>query len=157
MKGSVFNKIVLFKQSLFSMPWMVAGFLLAARPLLLEKALYLSIAFFSARTVGMCLNRLIHHKIHAKNPRTATRALPQGEISRKELLIFTLFLFILFFWSAFFINTLCFALSPFIALLLVGYSFTKRFTWGCHFVLGLIQCFSPLCAWLAVTGSFAVE
>lgn len=154
---STLNRLVLLSQSLFGLPWILAGALLPGRGYSVSAscAIWLVVAFMSARLSGMGLNRIIDQYIDAKNPRTASRPLPMGEISRKSVLLFSLFCLFIFGIATYQVNTISFALSPLIALLLVGYSFTKRFTWGCHFVLGAIQFFGPFLAWTAVTGSLS--
>lgn len=154
---STFNRLVLLSQSLFGLPWVVAGALLPGRGYSVSAscAIWLVIAFMSARLSGMGFNRIIDQYIDAKNPRTASRPLPMGEISRKTVLLFSLFCLFIFFMATYQVNTIAFALSPIIALLLVGYSFTKRCTWGCHLVLGAVQFFGPFLAWTAVTGSLS--
>lgn len=158
-------QLVLFKQSFFGLPWVVVG---ALFPLFDEqisknfhldfmKFLYLFCVFFSARFCGMCLNRLIDERIDAKNPRTQNRLLQQGAVSSLEVLVWSILFLCLFFYFAFQLNTSCFFASCIAALLIVAYSFTKRFTTSCHFILGLIQFFAPVCAYLAMTETLTLS
>lgn len=104
----------------------------------------------------MAFNRWLDVKFDAMNPRTAIREIPRGIISKGSALRFVIFNGIAFIVCTWFINPLCFALS-FVALAVVlGYSYTKRFTPLCHLVLGLGLSLAPIGAYLAVTGHFAL-
>jgi 4-hydroxybenzoate polyprenyltransferase len=108
-----------------------------------------------ARSAAMAFNRWLDVKFDALNPRTAIREIPQGIISKNSALRFVIFNCIAFAVCTWFINPLCFGLS-FVALAVVlGYSYTKRFTPLCHLVLGLGLSLAPIGAYLAVTGHFA--
>lgn len=109
-----------------------------------------------ARSAAMAFNRYLDRSFDAKNPRTAIREIPAGIISANSALLFTIIMSALFIITTYFINTLCFALSPVALLVVLGYSFTKRFTPLCHLVLGLGLSLAPIGAYLAVTGSFAL-
>ncbi|MBS0654144.1 MAG: 4-hydroxybenzoate octaprenyltransferase [Verrucomicrobia bacterium] len=155
------EKLVLFRQTLFGLPWVLLSALLAysqertVHPTL-STWLYIIGAFCAARFSGMCLNRIIDRHIDAKNPRTCQRALPRGEVSLQTCALLTAFFMGLFLYFTYLLGPLCFQLSWIIAPLLCLYSYTKRFTLLCHFVLGLIQFFGPLCAWVAVTGELSL-
>jgi 4-hydroxybenzoate polyprenyltransferase len=107
-----------------------------------------------ARSAAMAFNRYLDRSFDAQNPRTAIREIPAGIISANSALLFTIIMSALFITITFFINTLCFALSPIALLVVLGYSFTKRFTPLCHLVLGLGLSLAPIGAFLAVTGKF---
>lgn len=107
-----------------------------------------------ARTAAMAYNRYADRKIDAKNERTKTREIPSGKISASSSLALVIFSCVLFIITTYFINTLCFYLSPVALLLVLGYSLTKRFTWLCHLVLGLGLSLAPMGAYLAVTAHF---
>jgi 4-hydroxybenzoate polyprenyltransferase len=107
-----------------------------------------------ARSAAMAFNRYIDRAFDYKNPRTATREIPSGIISEKSALYFTIVNSILFVCTSYFINQLCFLLSPLALLIILGYSYTKRFTYWCHFILGLGLSLAPIGAYLAVTGRF---
>lgn len=109
-----------------------------------------------ARSAAMAFNRYLDRKFDAKNPRTAIREIPSGIISAQNALIFTLVSCALFLVTCFFINRLCFYLSPVALLVVLGYSYTKRFTPFCHLILGLGLSLAPIGAYLAVTGAFAL-
>lgn len=107
-----------------------------------------------ARSAAMAFNRYLDRNFDAQNPRTAIREIPAGIISANSALLFTITMSALFIITTYFINTLCFALSPVALLVVLGYSFTKRFTPLCHLVLGLGLSLAPIGAYLAVTGKF---
>lgn len=107
-----------------------------------------------ARSAAMAFNRYLDRHFDARNPRTAIREIPQGVISPRNALLFTTLSSLLFMACAFFINRLCFYLSPVALAVVLGYSYTKRFTPLCHLVLGLGLSLAPIGAYLAVTGQF---
>jgi 4-hydroxybenzoate polyprenyltransferase len=107
-----------------------------------------------ARSAAMAFNRYLDSAFDAKNPRTAIREIPAGIISKSSALRFVLFNSLAFVVTTFFINRLCFYLSPVALLVVLGYSYTKRFTPLCHLVLGLGLSLAPIGAYLAVTGVF---
>lgn len=109
-----------------------------------------------ARSAAMAFNRYLDRHFDARNPRTAIREIPAGIIRANSVLWFTIINCILFITCTFFINRLCFYLSPVALLVVLGYSFTKRFTPLCHLVLGLGLSLAPIGAFLAVTGEFAL-
>lgn len=109
-----------------------------------------------ARSAAMAFNRYLDRRFDAKNPRTAIREIPSGIITPKNALLFTIVNCILFIASCFFINKLCFYLSPVALAVILGYSYTKRFTPLCHLILGLGLSLAPIGAYLAVTGQFAL-
>jgi 4-hydroxybenzoate polyprenyltransferase len=109
-----------------------------------------------ARSAAMAFNRYLDRNFDAKNPRTAIREIPAGIIHANSVLLFTIVNSILFITCTFFINRLCFYLSPVALLVVLGYSYTKRFTPLCHLILGLGLSLAPIGAYLAVTGQFAL-
>lgn len=108
-----------------------------------------------ARSAAMAFNRYLDRQFDAKNPRTAIREIPAGILKANSVLWFTIINCILFITCTFFINRLCFYLSPVALLVVLGYSYTKRFTPLCHLVLGLGLSLAPIGAYLAVTGTFS--
>lgn len=108
-----------------------------------------------ARSAAMAFNRYLDRRIDARNPRTAVREIPAGVISPRGALTFTIISSLLFIACTFFINRLCFYLSPVALAVVLGYSYTKRFTPLCHLILGVGLSLAPIGAWLAVMGSFA--
>lgn len=157
-KTGTFSKLwdlLRFEQTLFALPIAVSSSLWAAggRPPLVPW-LWMILAMVGARTAGMSANRLIDARIDAKNPRTADRLLPAKKISPLAVLLVMFGSLALLAGSAYMLNPLCFKLCPLAFLLLLGYSYLKRFTWACHFGLGAVQACGPLGAWMAITGTF---
>jgi 4-hydroxybenzoate polyprenyltransferase len=109
-----------------------------------------------ARSAAMAFNRYLDRKFDAKNPRTAIREIPSGILKANNVLWFTIASCILFIACCFFINRLCFYLSPVALAVVLGYSYTKRFTPLCHLILGLGLSLAPIGAYLAVTGHFSL-
>ena len=109
-----------------------------------------------ARSAAMAFNRYLDRSFDAKNPRTAIREIPAGILNANSVLLFTIVNCVLFIACTFFINRLCFYLSPVALLVVLGYSYTKRFTPLCHLVLGLGLSLAPIGAYLAVTGQFSL-
>lgn len=107
-----------------------------------------------ARSAAMAFNRYLDRDIDALNPRTAIREVPKGIITPKNALAFTIANCLLFITCTFFINRICFFLSPVALAVVLGYSYTKRFTPLCHLILGLGLSLAPIGAYLAVTGVF---
>ena len=107
-----------------------------------------------ARSAAMAFNRYLDSSFDAKNPRTAIREIPAGIISKQSALGFVILNCLLFIASSYFINPICFYLSPVALLVVLFYSYTKRFTALCHLVLGIGLSLAPIGAYLAVTGKF---
>lgn len=149
------GRAVMIEHTLFSLPLAVTAFLMesAGRPPWRVTVLVL-LAVFGARNAANALNRLIDAQIDAANPRTANRDLPAGRVSKKALLAFTAFCSLLFLAAAALLNPLCLALVPAAAFLIGGYSYTKRFTWLCHWWLGLTCSAAVMGSFLALTGRF---
>jgi len=112
------------------------------------------ICMITARSAAMAFNRYLDRKWDALNPRTAIREIPKGIITPKNALILTIVSCLLFIAATFFINRICFFLSPVALAVVLGYSYTKRFTPLCHLILGLGLSLAPIGAYLAVTGRF---
>lgn len=115
-----------------------------------DRAAWILAAMVTARSSAMAFNRLVDRRFDAANPRTADRALPRGLLSPAFVAGFALAMAALFVVAASRLNDLCFRLSPVALVVVLGYSFTKRFTWLSHFVLGLGLGLAPVGAWLAV-------
>lgn len=113
---------------------------------------WIFLAMFGARSAAFGLNRLADRHIDAKNPRTAKRAIPAGLLKPLEVILFIILSFAVFFWATYMLDPFAFRLLPIAIFLLIIYSFTKRFTWLCHLVLGLTTALAPLGGWVAVTG-----
>ena len=109
-----------------------------------------------ARSAAMAYNRYLDRKWDALNPRTAIREIPKGIITPKNALLFTIVCCLLFVLCTYFINPLCFYLSPVALAVVLGYSYTKQFTPLCHLILGAGLALAPIGAYIAVTGRFQV-
>jgi len=118
------------------------------------KFLLVILCMVFARSAAMAFNRYLDRSFDAKNPRTAIREIPSGILEANNVLLFTIANCLLFIVCTFFINKLCFYLSPVALLVVLGYSYTKRFTPLCHLILGLGLSLAPIGAYLAVTGQF---
>lgn len=148
--------LVRFEHTLFALPFAYGGMVLAARGWPgLEVFALISLAMVGARSAAMAFNRLIDRYIDAANPRTAGRHLPRGAISPREVWLLGLLGFALLSVAALNLNPLTAALLPVAVFFLVTYSYTKRFTWLCHFWLGLSIGAATAGGWIAVTGSFS--
>jgi 4-hydroxybenzoate polyprenyltransferase len=152
------GRMVKFSHSVFALPFALAGVVLAAarHPLTPRQILWVVVAMVAARNAAMGFNRLSDHAIDARNARTAERELPRGELSRGAVIAFTSVLAAVFIVAAVQLNPLCGALSPIALAIVFGYSYTKRFTWASHLVLGLALAMAPMGGWLAVAGRFDV-
>lgn len=150
--------LVTFAHTIFALPFAIIGFFLATSfhnyPLDWTTFIYVVLCMVLARNTAMGFNRWADRKIDAQNPRTANREIPSGTISSRQGLTFTLINAVLFIVTTWFINRLCFWLSPVALLVIMGYSLTKRFTALCHFILGLGLSLAPIGAYLAVSGEF---
>lgn len=156
-KLKVFFEMIKFEHTIFAMPFAYLGAFLAARGIpTAEKLFWITLAMIGARTAAMSLNRLIDRHIDARNPRTAQRALPAGQLKVYEVYVYTLLSFLLLGISAYKLNLLALFLMPIAVFFLVLYSYTKRFTWACHLVLGISLGLAPPGAWIGVTGHWAL-
>jgi len=155
-----FLSLVKFSHTLFALPFALVGFFIAIEfsthsfDLILLLKVMLCMVF--ARNSAMAFNRYVDRDIDAANKRTAkTREIPRGIIKPKNALIFVLINCLLFVAVCYTINSICFYLSPIALAVILGYSYTKRFTVLCHLILGLGLSLAPIGAYLAVTGNFS--
>jgi len=121
---------------------------------IIQKFILVLICMITARSAAMAFNRYLDRSFDAKNPRTAIREIPKGIISANNALRFVILNCIFFITATFFINRICFFLSPVALFVVLFYSYTKRFTPLCHLILGLGLSLAPIGAYLAVTGKF---
>lgn len=152
-KARTYADLVMFGHSLFGLPFAYLGAILATRgrgPITWQQLLWITFAMVGARNGANALNRLIDHRIDALNPRTRMRHLPQGIVSRKEVALIAAGCLVLFAISAAALNPLCLKLLPLALTVLVVYSFTKRFTWASHLVLGSAVGMAPMGGWIAI-------
>ncbi|HNT92946.1 MAG: UbiA family prenyltransferase [Bacteroidales bacterium] len=152
--------LVRFSHTVFAMPFALAGYFIGATEpgygFSLRTFLLVLACMVFARSAAMAFNRWADYRFDAMNPRTVVREIPSGKISRRQALIFVIASSLLFIISAAFLNRLTLILSPVALLVVLGYSYTKRFTPLCHLVLGLGLSLAPTGAYIAVTGAFAL-
>lgn len=157
-KVSVYLRMIKFSHSVFALPFAFTSALIAAAGIPdLRQIGWIVIAMVGARSGAMGLNRIIDRKIDSANPRTEGREIPRGAISVFAAVLFVIVSFIFLALAAYMLNPLCLKLSPAAIAVLIIYSYTKRFTWMSHFILGLSISAAPLGAWIAVKGSFDIE
>ena len=153
-KIAVFLEMIKFKLTVFALPFAFMGAWLGADGVPeVQIFLWVILAMVGARTCAMGFNRIVDVKFDGENPRTTDRALPSGAIKMIEAWAFIIIFGLLFFFACYNLNVLTMQLAPVALSLTLFYSYTKRFTWMCHFVLGLALSFSPLGGFVAVTGS----
>ena len=151
--------LIKFSHTIFAMPFAFIGFFLASYKSEIDWKIFISIilCMVFARSSAMAFNRYIDRDIDKANKRTSeTREIPNGSIKANSALIFVIINSLLFIGTTFLINTICFYLSPIALLVILGYSYTKRFTAVCHLVLGLGLSLAPIGAYLAVSGEFNI-
>ena len=147
-------EMIKFKLTVFALPFAFIGAFLASRGIPeINIFFWIILAMVGARTCAMGFNRIVDRKFDKANPRTATRAIPAGEVRLWEAWAMVFLSGALFFFSCFNLNHLTLLLSPFALGLTLFYSITKRFTSFCHLILGVALAFSPLGGWVAVQGS----
>ncbi|MEY8746400.1 UbiA-like polyprenyltransferase [Paenibacillus tundrae] len=157
-KIRIFLEMIKIEHTLFALPFAFMGAILGS---MLVNGMFPSwmqifwvlLAMVGARSAAFGLNRIIDQTIDGKNPRTAMRAIPAGLLKNGEVIIFIIVSFVLLFWASSNLNVLSMQLLPIAVFMLVLYSYTKRFTWLCHIVLGMTIGLAPLGGWVAVTGS----
>lgn len=149
--------LIKFSHTVFALPFALIGYFLGSYKFGFDWSIliYVLLCMIFARSAAMAFNRYIDRKIDLDNPRTAqVREIPNGTIKPSSALIFVIFNCLAFVITTYFINSLCFYLSPIAILVILGYSYTKRFTALCHLVLGLGLSLAPLGAYLAVSSEF---
>ncbi|HSL91116.1 MAG TPA: UbiA-like polyprenyltransferase [Candidatus Limnocylindrales bacterium] len=151
----VYLEMVKVAHTVFALPFALMGAFLAAGGMPSGRTVfYVVLAMVGGRSAAMGFNRVVDAEIDARNPRTKGRAIPAGQVSKPMAGVFIFLSVLLLMLSAAKLNSLCLKLSPVLLLLLFSYSYTKRFTWMSHVVLGLCLGTAPLAAWIAVTGAF---
>ena len=151
--------LIKFSHTIFAMPFALIGFFLASQQYNFEwiTLIYIILCMIFARSAAMAFNRYIDRDIDTANARTAQiREIPNGSIKANSVLFFVIINSTLFITTTYFINDLCFKLAPIALFVILGYSYTKRFTSLCHIVLGLGLGLSPIGAYLAVSGTFSL-
>jgi len=150
------GEAVIFRHTIFSLPIAASAILLetGGHPPL-KKVILILIAAAAGRNAANALNRVIDADIDRKNPRTANRHLPKGLLSKKALLLFSLIMILILIAAAVMLNPLCVLLLPLAGILIGGYSYSKRFTWLCHYWLGAACAIAPMGAFIGLSGHFA--
>ena len=168
--------LIKFSHTIFAMPFAMIGFFLGITNIavsvvpgwhtpiiapwgvavIVTKLILVILCMVFARSAAMAFNRYLDRNFDANNPRTALREIPAGVLSASGTLWFVIFCSLLFMVCCWFINRLCFLLSPVALFVILGYSYTKRFTPLCHLILGLGLSLAPIGAYLAVTAQFDI-
>jgi 4-hydroxybenzoate polyprenyltransferase len=144
-----------FEHTVFALPFAYIAMVLAARGWPGRwTVLWVTAAMIGARTCAMATNRVVDRWIDAKNPRTAGRHLPRGKLGAGEMKLLAATGAALMVVAAAMLNPLCLALAPLALVFLIGYSYTKRFTWMSHWILGFTDGIAAAGGWIAVRGSF---
>lgn len=153
-KSRAFLELIKFEHTIFALPFAYVGMVLAAGGLpTFHQFFWVTLAMASARTVAFAVNRLVDRSYDATNPRTAKRPSVTGAISPRTMVVFAGLSLALLALSAALLNPLALTLFPGALIFLLGYSYTKRFTILCHWVLGFTDGLAPIGGWIAVRGS----
>ena len=151
-----FLDAIKFEHTVFALPFAYVAMVLAANGWPAWRVVvWVTLAMTGARTLAMSVNRLADRLIDASNPRTARRHLPTGLLAPWHMLLAAVASGALLALSAWMLNPLCLKLAPWAALFLIGYSYTKRFTWTSHWILGFTDGIAAAGGWIAVSGVFA--
>ncbi len=150
--------LIKFAHTVFALPFAVLAFFLGLKldnsPFNWKLMGLIILCMVFARSAAMAFNRYVDRIIDARNSRTVLREIPAGIIKPSSAIRFVVLMSVAFLFTTYWINPLCFYLSPIALLVILGYSYTKRFTWLCHFILGLGLGLAPIGAYIAVTGRF---
>jgi len=155
--------LIKFSHTIFAMPFALIGFVLGVRNHFIHqthidqvgfKFFLVLVCMVTARSTAMAFNRYLDRHFDKLNPRTAIREIPSGIIKAEKALVFIGINMAIFITATYFINSICFYLSPVALFVILFYSYTKRFTYLCHLVLGVGLSLAPIGAYLAVTGNF---
>lgn len=173
MVGSILNmstvknylSLVKFSHTIFALPFALIGFALGVQYMGVNhlafehiglKLCLVLVCMVTARSTAMAFNRYLDRHFDQLNPRTAIREIPAGIIKAEKALLFIIINAVVFITATYFINAICFYLSPVALFVIMFYSYTKRFTFLCHLVLGIGLALAPIGAYLAVTGVFNI-
>ncbi|MCE9539446.1 MAG: putative 4-hydroxybenzoate polyprenyltransferase, partial [Bacteroidetes bacterium] len=155
---SNYLSLIKFSHTIFALPFAIIGYFLAIhfteKTFDIKLFLLIILCMIFARSAAMAFNRYIDRKIDEQNIRTAVREIPAGAVKPQSALLFVIANCLLFVSTTYFINSICFYLSPVALAVVLGYSITKRFTALCHVILGIGLSLAPIGAYLAVTGKF---
>ena len=154
----VFFDLVKFEHTIFALPFAYLGMALASSVAAggwpgWSKFIWVTVAMAAARTLAMSANRLVDRELDARNPRTVNRPLPRGLISSQAVAVYAVISLVVLILAAWQLNPLCLQLLPGALVFLLGYHYTKRFTWMSHWVLGFTDGLAAPGAWVAMRGS----
>jgi 4-hydroxybenzoate polyprenyltransferase len=151
-----FFQTIKFEHTVFALPFAyLTLFLVSGGWPSAANFLWITAAMVTGRTFGMAANRLIDAEIDARNPRTASRAIPAGRLSRKSVVAFMAVALAVFLVAVYHLQPICRQLWPIVIFAMIAYPYAKRFTWLCHLVLGLVYVLIPTAVWIAVTGELS--
>ncbi|OGI04558.1 MAG: 4-hydroxybenzoate octaprenyltransferase [Candidatus Melainabacteria bacterium GWF2_37_15] len=156
---SEYFELIKFQHTIFALPFAFSGMLLARGSHewpSFAAFLWVLLAMVGGRTAAMALNRVIDAEIDKKNPRTANRAIPAGKIKKLSVITLAILSFGLMIFAAWQLPLICRQLLPLAIIILIVYSYTKRFTYLSHFILGGALAAGAAGGWLAVTGEITI-
>jgi 4-hydroxybenzoate polyprenyltransferase len=157
-KLRIFFEMIKFEHTVFALPFAYIATLLTEQKIpSTAHFVWITVAMVGARTAALSLNRLIDRRLDAQNPRTSGRALPRGLLRASEVWLYTAVSMLMLGLAAYNLSPLAFKLFPAVVFALTFYSYTKRFTWLCHFFLGGTLGLAPLGAWIAIANTIAPE
>lgn len=155
-KLSLYLSLIRFSHTIFAMPFALLGTAIAyyryPDSFNWEKFVYIVLCMVFARTAAMSFNRYLDRDLDKLNPRTQNREIPSNKVKPVEALVLTILSSIVFSVFAFLLSPWCFYLSPVALIIVLAYSYTKRFTWLCHIILGLGLALAPIGSYIAITG-----
>ncbi len=157
-----YGKMVKFSHTLFALPFAGLAMIIAilnttlSKEELYLKSILILLCMVSARNAAMGFNRFVDKEIDKHNPRTKNRELPAGILSNTSVITFTILFSFIFIISTYFLNIFCFYASIPTLFIILIYSYTKRFTWFCHYILGIGIGLAPSGAWTAITGEISI-
>lgn len=154
----IYGRMIKFSHTIFALPFALSAAILAHRtdPVTASEIFWILVAMVGARSAAMGFNRIADERFDRKNPRTANREIPSGQLPKSSAIAFVGGFSALFVFAAFMLGKTCFYLSVPVLAVLLGYSYTKRFTWLCHVYLGLAISLAPLGTWVALTDSLSM-
>lgn len=143
--------MIKFEHTIFALPFAYMGMMLAANGLpSLKQIIWITVAMVGARSFSMAMNRYIDREIDSRNPRTKERAIPAGKLTSRYVMVFSLVSLVIFFIATYQLAPLARIVWPAVVFPLIIYSYTKRFTWLNHVVLGISLGLAPIGAWIAI-------
>ncbi len=153
-KSLVYSRMIIFSHTLFVLPFILSGLVLAlaVKSVTTGVLLWIAAAFIGGISAAIAFNRLADAGIDKENPRTSMRGIPAGTVSVREAVVFVVFSSLMLIFASAMISRLCFLLSFPLLAVLFFHSYTKRFTWFAHIYLGFAIGLAPAAVWIAVVG-----